>query len=517
MTERGATAYPFRDWSDVERVAKDHFDVRTFRPGQRALIEAVLSGRDAIGILPTGGGKSLAFQLPSLFLDRAVVVVSPLLALIRDQNEKLEGFDVPAARIDSTLLAHEARDALERTAGGRLDILYVTPEGLRRAEVRDALAARGVALFVVDEAHCVSSWGHDFRPAYLGLADAFDVLGRPPVLALTATATESVARDVSAQLRLREPLVVRTSCERPNVELTVARTPSAERKREVLDAILATEAGSGIIYTTTVKRAEELWTELSSKLEDGVGRYHGELPKNVRMTTQDAFMDGSCRLIVATKAFGMGIDKPDVRFIVHDTFPESLEAYLQEAGRAGRDGKPARATLFYRLEDKRVHDYFLRGKYASATDVARLVTALCERAEGDVFEAGPVSEALRMGQRKVTALLHALARLGAVTPHGASFEVTDRARCRTSTAVLVEEGAALRAADRARVRAMMRYAERVTCRWEQVRAHFGETAADACARCDVCVATDEGTTTATSTEGQVAARRGSRVRSPRKR
>jgi len=486
MTDRGATAYAYRGWADVERVAREHFGVHTFRPGQCELIEAVLSGRDAFGILPTGGGKSLTFQLPSLFLDRAVVVVSPLLALIRDQSDKLEGFDVPAARIDSTLLAREAREVLARASGGRLDILHVTPEGLRRAEVREALAAHGVALFVVDEAHCVSSWGHDFRPAYLGLADAFEALGRPPVLALTATATESVARDVGEQLRLRAPLVVRTSCERPNLALSVVRTPTPERKREALDAILARERGAGIIYTTTVKRAEELWGELCERFGEGIGRYHGDLPRDVRTATQDAFMDGRYRVMVATKAFGMGIDKPDVRFIVHDTFPESLETYVQEAGRAGRDGQPARATLLYRHEDRRVHDYFLRGKYASAGEVERVVAALGAQGAGASVEAKAIADAARVADRKVTALLHALARTGVLAPRGDAFVVAEPARVHGASAGLVKEAATLRDADRARVRAMMQYAERLDCRWAQVRAHFGEDGAGECARCDVC-------------------------------
>jgi len=331
-----------------------------------------------------------------------------------------------------------------------------------------------------------SSWGHDFRPAYLGLADAFEALGRPPVLALTATATESVARDVGEQLRLRAPLVVRTSCERPNLSLAVVPTPSPERKRAALDAIPARERGAGIVYTTTVKRAEELWGELCEPFGEGVGRYHGDLPRDVRSATQDAFMDGRYRVMVATKAFGMGIDKPDVRFIVHDTFPESLEAYVQESGRAGRDGEPARATLLYRVEDKRVHDYFLRSKYASAPEVRRVVEALGERSAGDSVDAAAIADEARVAARKVAALLHALARTGALAPRGESFVVTDAERIREASPRLADEAAALREADRARVRAMMHYAERVACRWTQVREHFGETRDGGCARCDVC-------------------------------
>lgn len=284
----------------------------------------------------------------------------------------------------------------------------------------------------------------------------------------------------------RAPLVVRTSCERPNLTLSVVRTPTPERKREALDAILAREHGAGIVYTTTVKRAEELWGELCERFGEGIGRYHGDLPRDVRTATQDASMDGRYRVMVATKAFGMGIDKPDVRFIVHDTFPESLEAYVQEAGRAGRDGEPARATLLYRHEDKRVHDYSLRGKYASAAEVERVVAALGAQGAGASVEAEAIAEAARVAERKVTALLHALARTAALSPRGESFVLASPECVGEASGRLVEEADALREADRARVRAMMYYCERVACRWAQVRGHFGETRDSGCARCDVC-------------------------------
>lgn len=461
MQTRASTAYPFTSWLDAERVAREHFAVRTFRPGQRALIEAVLSGRDALGVLPTGGGKSLVYQLASLFLDKPVVVVSPLLALMRDQAGKLGGFDVPGARLDSTLRAAEARDALQRVTLGHLDLLFVTPEALRRAEVRAAIASAGVSLFVVDEAHCISSWGHDFRPAYLGLRRAFEELGRPPVLAVTATATTAVADDICAVLGLREPVCVRTSGARSNLALRVARTPSEDTKHAQLLLLLARhKVGSGIIYTSTVKRAEALWASLT-RLVPSVGRYHGELPADVRATTQEAFMDGRYKLIVATKAFGMGIDKSDVRFVIHDSFPDSLESYVQEAGRAGRDGLPATATLLYRLEDRRVQEYFLRDKYPSQKQIERVLSIVSKGVAG----ARHVAKAARVAQRKVEALLPDL---------GLGLDG------------LAAASQARHHADRERLRTMMGYAEHQTCRWHQILTHFDEASEARCDRCDVC-------------------------------
>ena len=461
---RTDTAYPYARWEDAQRVAAKHFGITSFRPGQRELVEAVMAGRDAVGIMPTGGGKSLVYQLASLFLDKPVVVISPLLALMRDQHDKLHGYDVPGVRIDSSLRTVEAREAMGRLERGHLDLLFVTPEALRRDEVRAALAEHGVALFVIDEAHCVSSWGHDFRPAYLELRATFAELGSPPVLALTATATKAVEEDVVQALGLRDPVVVRASPTRPNVALHVTRTASEEAKRSALEAIVRERTeGVGIVYTSTVKRADELFAWLST-LEPATRRYHGKLTAAQRAESQQAFMDGTCRVMVATKAFGMGIDKPDVRFVVHESFPDSLEAYVQEAGRAGRDGLPARATLLYRLEDKRVQEYFLRGKYASRAEIRRVAAAWTAGAR----TAPELAKAARVSRRKVEALL------ATGLEHGVD--------------ALTERATARRMADRARLADMTGYAEHVTCRWQQVLAHFGEAGAGPCERCDVCAA-----------------------------
>jgi ATP-dependent DNA helicase RecQ len=281
-------------WSEVRHVAERRFGFRRFRPGQRELITAALSGRDALGILPTGAGKSLCYQLPSLFLKGAVVVVSPLIALMQDQYERLTRADIEAARLDSTVKDSDQREQELELGEGAHDIVLVTPERLQNPEHLEPLRERGVALFVVDEAHCVSQWGHDFRPAYGELRHVIRALGRPPVMALTATAPADVAQNIITSLGLRDPLTVYGGIERPNLQLRVERTVNEQAKRERLSGLLDQTAGCGIVYAATVRQVNELYEWLSST-GIAVARYHGKLRGNVRSQAQDAFMSGEAR------------------------------------------------------------------------------------------------------------------------------------------------------------------------------------------------------------------------------
>ena len=422
MVPHGHAPTPPSTLDQARAVLRRHFGYPDFRPPQLPAVEAVLSGRDALLLLPTGGGKSLCYQVPALLREGLTIVVSPLISLMKDQVETLDRRGVPAAFLNSSLGAHDVADRMARARHGALKLLYLAPERLDADRTLTALRDIGIALLAVDEAHCISEWGHDFRPSYRKLGTIRERLGGPQTVALTATATPSVRQDIVQQLALRRPKIVVGGFDRTNLTYHVARAPSPRDKDAAAIAWLRRADGPGIVYAPTRTAVERVAAALVRGRVRAVA-YHGGLDSALRQRAQDAFMDARAPVIVATNAFGMGIDKPDVRLVVHHAMPGTLEAYYQEAGRAGRDGAHSTCVLLHSVADRRTHEYFIAAAHAERRVVVRVWRALREAADATgrvAFDVDTLVARLppSLGERPIGAALRVLeaSALCTVTP-----------------------------------------------------------------------------------------------------
>lgn len=468
---------------ELEALARERFGIEALRAGQRAILEVVLRREDVLAILPTGGGKSLTYQLPALVLPGATVVVSPLISLMQDQVDKLRALGLKVVMLNSTMSEKEQRKSLLAIENERPRLIYVTPERLDDPSFRALLRKAEPQLFVVDEAHCISQWGHDFRPAYLALHQAVEALGNPPILALTATATERVTQDIVRQLGMREPRILLAGLERPNLAFSVIPIRSEHGRRRRLVELVRGLEGAGIVYAATVQQAEEL-AQLLRQSGIDADRYHGQLRAREREEVQRAFMAGpSPRVIVATNAFGLGVDKPDIRFVVHAQMPGSLEAYFQEAGRAGRDGLPARCILLYYPGDRRVQAYFLGGRYPRREEVILVAKALSE----EPLAAKEIADRTGLSSRLLRVILSLLADAGVAREAGGKVQLLGQLPSDEALAVVAGRYEEKRKEDRARLDAVVRYATSTLCRTRILLAYFGDTSEESCGRCDNCL------------------------------
>lgn len=470
----------------VRQIAKKRFGYESLRSGQETAILSILEGRDTLAVMPTGSGKSAIYQIAGLLIPGATVVISPLVALQQDQVESITDRDVAeAAVVNSTLAKGDREEAFQELEEGELEFLFLAPEQFNNPETLEHLQAAKPSLFVVDEAHCISEWGHDFRPDYLRLGSVIESLNRPRVLALTATASPPVRKEIVERLGMRDPDLVVQGFDRPNIWLGVSQFQEEAEKQQALIKRVVKVEKPGIVYVATRKKTEEVAEKLQ---EEGVKAifYHAGMKAKEREQAQAAFMNDEAEVIVATTAFGMGVDKPNVRFVFHHDISDSVDSYYQEIGRSGRDGEKALALLFYCPDDLNIRRFFASGGKVDVEQVEQVAAAIQEQDEPVKLE--ELREETNLSQAKLNTALSRLEEVGAVeilpTGEAVSSEKTPELSEAAEEAIRAQER--YQQYLRSRLEMMRGYAEVHNCRREYLLNYFGEQLEEPCGFCDNC-------------------------------